>query len=66
MLLPLLTLPHEATNLPDVPLHLVCESGTRATIAATYLKSLDKQIATVVVPGGMSDYNAKYAMTPKA
>jgi rhodanese-related sulfurtransferase len=66
ILLPLLSLPHEAKNLPDVPLNLVCESGTRATIAATYLKSLGKQIATVVVPGGMSDYNAKYAEALKA
>jgi adenylyltransferase/sulfurtransferase len=66
ILLPLLTLPHEAKNLPDVPLNLVCESGTRATIAATYLRSLGKQVATVVVPGGMSDYNAKYATALKA
>ena len=66
ILLPLLTLPHEAKHLPDVPLHVVCESGMRATIAATYLKSLGKQIATVVVPGGMSDYNAKYATAHKA
>jgi hydroxyacylglutathione hydrolase len=66
ILLPLLSLPHEAKNLPDVPLNLVCESGTRATIAATYLKSLGKQVATVVVPGGMSDYNAKYAEALKA
>lgn len=66
MLLPLLTLPHEVKNLPDVPLHLVCESGTRATIAATYLKSFGKQIVTLVIPSGMSDYNTTYVMMLKA
>ena len=58
MLVPLLQL--ATTTLPDAPLVLVCESGQRATIAASYLLHAGKTIEAVVYPGGMSDYNAKY------
>jgi rhodanese-related sulfurtransferase len=61
------TIPHlrlaaELSTIPNAPIHLVCESGTRATIAASFLLHHGKQVVAVVVPGGMSDYNAKYAV----
>lgn len=59
--IPHMELPAHLDRIPDSPVHLVCESGTRATIAASYLLHKGKQVVAVVVPGGMSDYNAKYA-----
>jgi hypothetical protein len=50
------------TNLPDAPIVVVCESGQRATIAASYLRQAGKIIDAVVYPGGMSDYLATYAV----
>jgi rhodanese-related sulfurtransferase len=41
---------------------LVCESGQRATVAASYLIQSGKTIAGVVYPGGMSDYLAAYPL----
>jgi len=61
--MPHLQLASQLSNIPNGPIHLVCESGTRATIAASFLLHHGKQVVAVVVPGGMSDYNAKYAVT---
>jgi rhodanese-related sulfurtransferase len=50
------------SRLPDAPLVIVCESGQRATIAASYLRQAGKTIEAVIYPGGMSDYLAKYPL----
>jgi hydroxyacylglutathione hydrolase len=59
VLVPLLEL--ATTDIPAEPLVIVCESGQRATIAASYLRQAGKIIDAVVYPGGMSDYLATYA-----
>ena len=59
-LVPLLEL--ATTELPTASLVLVCESGQRATVAASYLIQSGKTIAGVVYPGGMSDYLAAYPL----
>ncbi|MFM2308537.1 MAG: hypothetical protein RLY87_657 [Chloroflexota bacterium] len=59
-LIPMLELAQ--SRLPDAPLVIVCESGQRATIAASYLRQAGKTIEAVVYPGGMSDYLAKYPL----
>jgi hydroxyacylglutathione hydrolase len=60
-LAPHLTLAQVAPTLPAVAWYVVCESGQRATISASYLLHNGYTVAGVVTPGGMSDYNARYA-----
>ena len=60
-LAPHLTLAQVAPTLPAVAWYVVCESGQRATISAAYLLHNGYTVAGVVTPGGMSDYNARYA-----
>jgi rhodanese-related sulfurtransferase len=60
-LVPHLTLAQVAASLPAVAWYIVCESGQRATISASYLLHYRHTVAGVVTPGGMSDYNARYA-----
>jgi hydroxyacylglutathione hydrolase len=59
-LAPHLTLAQVAITLPAVAWYIVCESGQRATISASYLLHYGHAVAGVVTPGGMSDYNARY------
>ena len=59
-LIPLLSL--AAAAVPAAPLVVVCESGQRATVAASFLRQRGADIAAVVYPGGMSDYLARYAV----
>lgn len=42
------------------PIVVVCESGTRATLAASLLRRHGFPDVAVVVPAGMSDYAARY------
>ncbi|MFM2032230.1 MAG: hypothetical protein RLZZ297_995 [Chloroflexota bacterium] len=58
--IPLLTLAGAA--LPAAPLVIVCESGQRATVAASYLRQRGVAVDALVYPGGMSDYLARYAV----
>lgn len=58
---PHLTLAQVVEKLPLVGWYVVCESGQRATISASYLLHYGHTVAGVVTPGGMSDYNARYA-----
>jgi rhodanese-related sulfurtransferase len=55
-----LTLAPVVATLPQVAWYVVCESGQRATISASYLLHYGHSVAGVVTPGGMSDYNATY------
>lgn len=48
-------------ELPRGPLAVICESGTRATIAASLLLRQGRRAVTVVAPEGMSDYAARFA-----
>ena len=59
-LVPHLTLASVVDTLPPVAWYVVCESGQRATISASYLIHNGHTVAGVVTPGGMSDYNARY------
>jgi len=61
VLVPHVTLAQVAATLPAVAWYIVCESGQRATISASYLLHYGHTVAGVVTPGGMSDYNARYA-----
>ena len=61
VLVPHVTLAQVAATLPAVAWYIVCESGQRATISASYLLHYGHVVAGVVTPGGMSDYNARYA-----
>jgi hydroxyacylglutathione hydrolase len=63
VLVPHVTLAQVAATLPAVAWHIVCESGQRATISASYLLHYGHTVAGVVTPGGMSDYNARYTHT---
>jgi hydroxyacylglutathione hydrolase len=60
VLVPHVTLAQVAITLPAVAWYIVCESGQRATISASYLLHYGHAVAGVVTPGGMSDYNARY------
>ena len=60
VLVPLVTLAQVAPALPAVAWYIVCESGQRATISASYLLHYGHTVAGVITPGGMSDYNARY------
>jgi hydroxyacylglutathione hydrolase len=60
VLVPHVTLAQVAATLPAVAWYIVCESGQRATISASYLLHYGHAVAGVVTPGGMSDYNARY------
>ena len=60
VLVPHVTLAQVAATLPAVAWYIVCESGQRATISASYLLHNGHTVAGVVTPGGMSDYNARY------
>ena len=61
VLVPHLQLREAYTQLPPTPLYVVCESGQRATISAAFLRAHGVAVAGVVLPGGMSDYNAQFA-----
>lgn len=61
VLVPHLHLREFRAQLPNEPLYIVCESGQRATISASYLRANGVAVAGVVMPGGMSDYNAQFA-----
>lgn len=60
VLAPHLTLAQVVPTLPAVAWYIVCESGQRATISASYLLHYGHTVAGVITPGGMSDYNARY------
>lgn len=62
-LIPHLHLADAVAHFAADPIYVVCESGQRATIAAAYLQARGLTVAGVVFPGGMSDYNAQYAVT---
>lgn len=61
LLAPHLTLAQVEQTLPAVAWYIVCESGQRATISASFLLHKGHTVAGVVTPGGMSDYTARYA-----
>lgn len=50
-------------ELPSGPVSVICESGTRATIAASLLQHHGRALVSVVAPQGMSDYAARYPTT---
>lgn len=63
---PHLHLREALAQLPHEPLYVVCESGQRATMSAAFLQAHGMVVAGVVLPGGMSDYNAQYAVAVHA
>ena len=43
-----------------LPIVVICESGTRATVAASLLRRHGLARVSVVAPEGMSDYAARF------